>query len=153
MLDQGGLILESLVAAAEGEPQRRAQEVLGQAPPGPPAVAAALTATRAEVPRLPASEALTILESVWPPGISCAPPNHRLCAGIGVDDSQEDKISYRRRSGRLVRTGGRARRDRDVLRLGADLTHTVANPRRSLTAALHGGPKDEWDPAPFEERR
>jgi predicted metal-dependent enzyme (double-stranded beta helix superfamily) len=159
MFDVDELIGASLVAAAEGEPQRAAREVLERAVRNPSAMAAALPTAEAGVTELHVSGALTVLNVVWAPGTSFPPHDHRMWAVIGVYAGQEDNTFYRRAGGGLVPTGGRALRDRDVLVLGHDAIHAVANPRRSLTAAVHvyggdlfGTRRSQWDPATREER-
>lgn len=158
MLDVDELIRESLAAAAERESQLAVREVLERALRNPAAVAAALPPSQAEVTKLHVSEALTVIKVVWAPRISFPPHDHQMWAAIGVYGGEEDNTFYRRRTSGLVETSRRELRERDVLVLGSDAIHAVANPRRTFTAALHvyggdlfGTPRSEWDPTTFEE--
>jgi predicted metal-dependent enzyme (double-stranded beta helix superfamily) len=85
-----------------------------------------------------------------------------MWAAIGIYAGQEDNDFYRRagddRSG-LDDAGGMAVRVGDVLMLGDDVIHSVTNPTRKLTGAIHvyGGdfvnrPRSQWGPGPVAER-
>jgi predicted metal-dependent enzyme (double-stranded beta helix superfamily) len=82
------------------------------------------------------------------------PHDHRIWAVIGIYGGQEDNTFYRRQKGvpGLEKVNGRSLQEKDAVILGADAIHAVANPRRTLTGALHvyGGdffaiPRSEWD--------
>lgn len=99
------------------------------------------------------SPTLTVLNAVWPPGMALYPHDHRMWAAIGIYGGQEDNTFYRRRDGRLVASGGRDLRQRDVVLLGDDTIHAVHNPLRRYTGAIHvyGGDfvnaaRSQWDP-------
>ncbi|MGH2728855.1 MAG: hypothetical protein ACRDKS_17925, partial [Actinomycetota bacterium] len=60
---------------------------------------------------------------------------------------------YRRGPERIVEAGGRMLRESEVIALGADAIHAVANPESRFTGAIHvyGGdfvnqPRSQWDP-------
>ena len=90
------------------------------------------------------------------------PHDHRMWAAIAIYAGQEDNAFYRRdaESRRtLVESGGKEIVTGDVLLLGDDAIHSVANSRDRLTAAIHvyGGdfvhqPRSQWGPGPVEER-
>ena len=102
---------------------------------------------------------LTVLRVAWTPGMVLYPHDHRMWAAIGMYGGQEDNAFYRRAPGGLETAGGRQLPAGDVLVLGDDVIHSVANSRRELAVALHvyggdffNGDRSEWDPDTFEER-
>lgn len=109
------------------------------------------------------SDDLTILHIVWPPEVDLYAHDHNLWAIIGLYGGREDNFFYRRTPDNHIEpSGGRTLMDRDVLCLGSEAVHSVANPTRQWTAALHvyGGnffevERTMWDrgslsPAPFD---
>jgi predicted metal-dependent enzyme (double-stranded beta helix superfamily) len=87
------------------------------------------------------------------------PHDHRMWAAIAIYAGQEDNEFYRRDGRGLTESGGRSLAEGDVLVLGDDVVHAVANPRARLTGAIHvyGGdfvaqPRSQWGPGPLEER-
>jgi predicted metal-dependent enzyme (double-stranded beta helix superfamily) len=108
------------------------------------------------------SRDLTILNVVWGPGMSQIPHNHEMWAVIGIYSGREDNIFWRRRHGqpgRIEAAGAKALGDGDATALGPDIIHSVLNPIRRLTGAIHvyGGdffavPRSEWDPARLVEQ-
>jgi predicted metal-dependent enzyme (double-stranded beta helix superfamily) len=102
---------------------------------------------------------LTVLQVAWTPGIALYPHEHRMWAAIGMYGGQEDNAFYRRVPGGLDPAGGRELPEGEVLLLGDDAIHSVANSRHEFAVALHvyGGDffaaeRSEWDPDTFEER-
>jgi predicted metal-dependent enzyme (double-stranded beta helix superfamily) len=102
---------------------------------------------------------LTVLRVAWTPGMAIYPHDHRMWAAIGMYGGQEDNAFYRRAPGGLETSGGRELPAGDVLVLGDDVIHSVANTRHELAVALHvyggdffNGERSEWDPDTFEER-
>jgi len=102
---------------------------------------------------------LTILRVAWTPGMALYPHEHRMWAVIGMYGGQEDNAFYRRSPGGLEPAGGKEVRQGDVLVLGDDVIHSVANTRRNFAVALHvyGGDffsveRSEWDIDTYEER-
>ncbi len=108
------------------------------------------------------SSELTILNVVWGPGMSQIPHNHEMWAVIGIYTGREDNIFWRRRPGqpgRIEAAGAKALGDGDATPLGPDIIHSVLNPIRRLTGAIHvyGGdffaiPRSEWDPERLVEQ-
>ena len=105
---------------------------------------------------------VTILNVVWGPGMNQLPHNHKMWAVIGIYSGREDNIFWRRRPGepdRIEAAGAKALGDRDAAPLGPDIIHSVLNPIKRMTGAIHvyGGdffavPRSEWDPERLLER-
>jgi predicted metal-dependent enzyme (double-stranded beta helix superfamily) len=102
---------------------------------------------------------LTVLRVAWTPGMTLYPHEHRMWAVIGMYGGQEDNAFFRRTAGGLEGVGGRELPEGEVLVLGHDVIHSVANSRREYAVALHvyggdffSGDRSEWDPDTFEER-
>jgi len=105
------------------------------------------------------SPELTVLHVAWTPGMALYPHEHRMWAVIGMYGGQEDNAFFRRSPGGLTPAGGRELPAGDVLVLGEDAIHSVANSGREFAVALHvyGGDffsaeRSEWDADTFEER-
>jgi predicted metal-dependent enzyme (double-stranded beta helix superfamily) len=118
---------------------------------------------RAGVQVLHRSDELTVLNLVWGPRMCQLPHDHRMWAVIGIYTGREDNIFWRRPAGapggRIEAAGARALGDREALPLGHDIIHSVINPIKRLTAAIHvyGGdffvvPRSEWDPEHLVEQ-
>jgi predicted metal-dependent enzyme (double-stranded beta helix superfamily) len=150
------LVSHFITASEETEPRLAVKEVLERA----------IRAFPDEVEKPPSgwldiwhlSPTLTILNAVWPPGMALYPHDHRMWAAIGIYGGQEDNTFYRRRDGRLVASGGKDLRQRDVVLLGDDTIHAVHNPLRRYTGAIHvyGGDfvnagRSQWDPETLRE--
>jgi predicted metal-dependent enzyme (double-stranded beta helix superfamily) len=102
---------------------------------------------------------LTILRVAWTPGMALNPHEHRMWAVIGMYGGQEDNAFYRRSSRGLEPAGGKELPAGDVLVMGDDVIHSVANSRREFAVALHvyggdffSGARSEWDFDTYEER-
>jgi predicted metal-dependent enzyme (double-stranded beta helix superfamily) len=145
-------------AVAEGDVLQAVRAVVSRAVEGPTAVLKALGApARAEVQTLHRSADLTILNVIWGPWMTVFPHNHNMWAVIGIYTGREDNILWRRvpdaLSGRIEAAGAKALSERDAVPFGRDIIHSVTNPIRRLTGAIHvyGGdffevPRSEWDP-------
>jgi len=108
------------------------------------------------------SDTLTILNTVWSPGLMVRPHNHNMWAVIGVYGGREDNIFWRRLPDDaeydIEAAGAKALSTGDVAPLGADIIHSVTNPTDNLSGALHiyGGDffeeeRSEWDPEKLRE--
>jgi predicted metal-dependent enzyme (double-stranded beta helix superfamily) len=102
---------------------------------------------------------LTVLRVAWTPGMVLNPHEHRMWAVIGMYGGQEDNAFYRRAPAGLEPSGGKELPAGDVLVLGDDVIHSVANSRQEYAVALHvyGGDffnvnRSEWDFDTYEER-
>ncbi len=104
------------------------------------------------------SNELTVLHIVWPPEVELFPHDHNMWAVIGIYGGREDNQFYRRlEDGRIEPHTGKTLTQRDVIGLGSDAVHSVANPTREWTAALHvyGGdfystPRTMWSGETYE---
>jgi len=102
---------------------------------------------------------LTVLQVAWTPGITLYPHEHRMWAVIGMYGGQEDNAFFRRIPGGLEPSGGREVAAGEVLVLGNEAIHSVANSRQEYAVAVHvyGGDffsveRSEWDLETYEER-
>jgi predicted metal-dependent enzyme (double-stranded beta helix superfamily) len=159
MFDLDELIKECEQALAENDSRRAIREVLDRTVAESSAVADVLEHDRAGLNLLHRSETLTILNVVWGPGMVLQPHEHRMWAAIGIYAGQEDNAFFRRNGETIAPSGGKELHESDVLMLGDDAIHSVSNPRRTHTGAIHiyGGdfvstPRSEWDPITMTER-
>jgi predicted metal-dependent enzyme (double-stranded beta helix superfamily) len=149
-------------AARETESRRAIRELLERALADPGAVADTMRPEQGGLALLHQSDDLTVLHAVWAPGMRIYPHNHQMWATIGIYAGQEDNTFYRRAEAdrsTLVESGGKQLRTGDVVTLGDDTIHAVANPTNVLTGAIHiyGGdfvnePRSRWGPGRMEER-
>jgi predicted metal-dependent enzyme (double-stranded beta helix superfamily) len=117
---------------------------------------------RAGVQVLHRSDELTVLNLVWGPQMCQVPHNHEMWAVIGIYTGREDNIFWRRPTaapGRIEAAAAKALSAREAAPLGRDIIHSVVNPIKRLTGAIHvyGGdffavPRSEWDPEHLVER-
>jgi predicted metal-dependent enzyme (double-stranded beta helix superfamily) len=159
VFDLDEFIKECEQALQENDSRRAVREALDRTVAEPAAVADALEHDRAGLNLLHRSDTLTILNVVWAPGMVLQPHEHRMWAAIGIYAGQEDNAFFRRDGETITPSGGKELRETDVLMLGDDAIHSVANPRRSHTGAIHvyGGdfvstPRSEWDSVTMTER-
>jgi predicted metal-dependent enzyme (double-stranded beta helix superfamily) len=115
--------------------------------------------TRGGITTLHRAADLTVLHVAWTPGMTIYPHDHRMWVVIGMYGGQEDNAFFRRAPGGLERAGGRELPAGEVLVLGDDVIHSVANSRRDFAVALHvyggdffGVERSEWDLTTYEER-
>jgi predicted metal-dependent enzyme (double-stranded beta helix superfamily) len=117
---------------------------------------------RAAVQVLHRSAEITVLNLVWGPRMCQLPHNHGMWAVIGIYTGREDNIFWRRPArvsdGRIEAVGAEALSERDAVPLGHDIIHSVINPIKRLTGAIHvyGGDfftasHSEWDPEQLVE--
>lgn len=99
----------------------------------------------------------TVLHFVWPPTLELFPHEHKMWSTVGIYGGIEDNTYYRRAGDTVEVSGQRRGEVGDVLLMGADGIHSVENPTRQWTAALHvyGGdffdhPRLQWDRATGE---
>jgi predicted metal-dependent enzyme (double-stranded beta helix superfamily) len=162
MFDIDRLVADCRAALVEDEDHRAVREVLERAVARPGQVADALAPTEGGLTLLHHAPDLTVLHVVWAPGMRLYPHDHQMWAAIAVYAGQEDNEFFRRAGGdgrTLAGSGGRQLTVGDVLVLGREAIHAVANPLTSLTGAIHvyGGdfvnePRSQWGPGPREER-
>jgi predicted metal-dependent enzyme (double-stranded beta helix superfamily) len=162
MFDVDRFVEECQAAAGEGEPRKAIREVLERAMTQPDAIGEALRPTEGGLELLHHAPDLTVIHVVWAPGMRLYPHDHRMWAAIGIYSGREDNEFFRRAGDErrtLTASGGKVVTDGDVLVLGDDVIHAVANPSNRLTGAIHvyGGdfvnePRSQWGPGPVEER-
>jgi predicted metal-dependent enzyme (double-stranded beta helix superfamily) len=161
MFDVDELVSECVAAGAETEPRLAVRDVLTRALARPDDVAASLRPTEGGISLLHHTPDLTVIHVVWAPGMRLFPHNHLMWAAIGIYAGQEDNTFYRRTGAgerALAESGGKELTVGDVVLLGDDTIHAVANPKDRLTGAIHvyGGdfirtPRSQWDATTLEE--
>lgn len=154
MFDVDEFIRHCQCALSENEPRRAIREVLSREVTASATVAASLEHDSAGINVLHRADDLTVLNVVWGPGMHLQPHDHRMWACIGIYAGQEDNAFFRRDGDTIVESGGKELHERDVLLLGDDAVHSVTNPLRSFTGAIHvyGGDffaqgRSQWNPA------
>ena len=146
-------------AVAEHAPVLAVRDVLDELVADPAALDRALgPVDRGGITTLHCAADLTVLQVAWTPGMAINPHEHRMWAVIGMYGGQEDNAFYRRAPGGLEAAGGRELPTGEVLLLGDDVIHSVANSRREFAVALHvyGGDffsvdRSEWDFETYQE--
>lgn len=164
MFDPERFVEECLAARRADDSHKGVMEVMARAIADPAAVLAGLgEPTEAGLHTLYRSDALTVLNLVWGPGMALQPHNHNMWAAIGLYTGREDNIFWRRLadhpSGKVEAAGAKALGAGDAVPLGRDIIHSVLNPLDRLTGALHvyGGDffapgRSEWDEESLDER-
>ena len=157
MADLDWLVADCRAAARESDGRGAIRETLDRAVTDPRLTSALETASPGLTP-LHQSDDLTVLHVVWPPLVDLFPHDHRMWVAIGVYAGREDNAFYRRDGGRLVASNGATLEARDVKVFGADMIHSVSNPNRAYTGAIHvyggdlfGTPRSQWDRETLEE--
>jgi predicted metal-dependent enzyme (double-stranded beta helix superfamily) len=162
--DPDRFIADCRSARAEDPSHKAVREVVARAVREPAAILKALGGPgRAGIDTLYRSDALTILNVVWGPGMTLMPHDHRMWAVIGIYSGREDNIFWRRikgdPNGAVEAAGARALCTKDAEALGRDIIHSVTNPISRHTGALHvyGGDffavkRSEWDPETLREQ-
>jgi predicted metal-dependent enzyme (double-stranded beta helix superfamily) len=154
------IVARCIAALAEHTPQLAVRDVLDELVADPTALDHALGPVElGGIATLHNAPDLTILRVAWTPGMALNPHEHRMWAVIGMYGGQEDNAFYRRSPGGLDSAGGKEVTAGDVLVLGHDVIHSVANTRREYAVALHvyggdffSGARSEWDFDTYEER-
>ena len=146
-------------AVKEPAPSRAVRETLLGALRRPSEVADVLGSSAAGLDILYNSPELTVLNVIWAPRMSIYPHDHRMWAVIGIYGGAEDNTLFRRGPKSIVKSGGMQLHEGDVFSLGADAIHSVENPMRRYTGAIHvyGGdfvnqPRSQWDPDSLVEQ-
>jgi predicted metal-dependent enzyme (double-stranded beta helix superfamily) len=104
------------------------------------------------------SPELTVLKAAVSAGFTSPPHNHLMWAVIGVYDGQENNYFYRRKGENLEPAGEKELTPSDVLVLGVDAIHAIANPLDRTSYAIHvyggdllGAPRRMWNPFTLKE--
>jgi predicted metal-dependent enzyme (double-stranded beta helix superfamily) len=154
------IVARCQTALAEHTPVLAVRDVLDELVADPAGLERALGAVQTGgITTLHHAADLTVLHVAWTPGMALYPHEHRMWAAIGMYGGQEDNAFFRRAAGGLEAAGGRELPAGEVLVLGDDAIHSVANSGREFAVALHvyGGDffsveRSEWDPETHEER-
>jgi predicted metal-dependent enzyme (double-stranded beta helix superfamily) len=162
MFDLDEFLVACQDARAETEPRRAIKELLSETLSRPDEVADALQPQEGGLNVLHSSPELTVLHVVWAPHMQLYPHDHLMWAAIGIYAGQEDNTFFRRVNDErrtLTESGSKELKTGEVVVLGDDTVHAVANPKDYLTGAIHvyGGdfihqPRSQWGPGPREER-
>jgi len=160
MFEVERLVEECQAGLRESAPEAAVKAVLERAMAQPAQVERALgTPTIGQITTLHHSAALTMLHVIWTPGMAIYPHDHRMWAIIGLYGGREDNVFYRRTPHGLEAAGGKPIEARGVALLGPAIIHSVTNPLRQFTGAIHvyGGDffavsRSEWDPETLQER-
>ena len=158
-LDVDQIVARCRDALDEATPALAVREVLAQLVAQPALLEAALDPVEeGGIQTLHRGPDLTVLRIAWTPGISLNPHEHAMWAVVGLYGGREDNTFFRRSPAGLQPAGGRQLQANDVLVMGKEAIHAVANPRREFAVALHvyGGDffdatRSEWDPVTFQE--
>jgi len=166
MFDKDQFVTECLEAVRSGDrPQSVVKEIVGRSVSSASSIEKEVgdATTGPMLTTWHRSDDLTVLHIVWPPEVDLFAHDHNMWAVIGVYGGREDNQFYRRREdGRIEPNTGKTITSGDVVALGPEVVHSVTNPTREWTAALHvyGGdffatPRTMWDaqthqPMPFD---
>ncbi len=162
--DKDELVAACLRAVrSEADPRRAVKDIVERAVSDPASIESEVRPWT-ESPMLTVwhrSEELTVLHIVWPPDVDLFAHDHAMWANIGIYGGREDNTFYRRlENGRIEPNTQKSVLVRDVVSLGSDVVHSVANPTRDWTAALHvyGGeffttPRTMWSKETYEPMR
>ena len=141
MFEAERFVADCRAAFAEVPTHKAVREVLASTVSDPSAVLKGLgEPKRAEIQKLFHSDALTIINVVWAPGMMVMPHNHRMWAVIGIYTGREDNVFWRRVKGtpnKIEAAGAKALCATDAEPLGSDIIHSVINPIDRLTGAIH----------------
>jgi predicted metal-dependent enzyme (double-stranded beta helix superfamily) len=160
MLNVDQFVTDCRAALRQSAPELAVKELLERTVANPSDVEAALGAPReGKVGILHHASDLTILNVVWTPGMAVYPHDHRMWAVIGLYGGREDNTFYRRSAEGLQVAGGKQLETGNVAVLGQSVIHSVANPLRVFTGAIHiyggdffGTPRSEWDRETLQEQ-
>ena len=159
VFDVDSFVSECRASLSERRPQLAIRELVERAVAAPGAIDNAIGGpTKGGFQTLHRSPELTVLQFVWPPAVVLFPHDHRMWAAIGIYGGGEDNTFYRRVPDRIEVSGGKRLEAGDVALLGTETIHSVSNPHRQYTAAIHvyggdyfGTPRSQWDSSGNEE--
>jgi predicted metal-dependent enzyme (double-stranded beta helix superfamily) len=164
MFDLERFVADCRAGLAQDNSHKSVREVVARAVSNPGAVLKALgEPKRAELQTLYRAPDLTVLNVIWAPSMTLMPHNHQMWAVIGVYAGREDNIFWRRvpgTPGMVEAAGASSLAPKDAQPLGKDIIHSVINPTRRFTSAIHvyggdffGVERSEWDPETLCEER
>ena len=154
-------VADCRAALTDADPMSALHAVVERAVVEPSALVRALgEPRRSQVQKLHHASDLTILNVIWAPCMTIMPPDHRMCAVIGIYGGREDNIFWQRSDGKLRAVGARDLATGDCALLPQAAIHSVTNPIAKLSGAIHVYAGDffaiersEWDPETLSERR
>ena len=122
------------------------------------------TPTRAGIDLLYRGADMTIINIAWGWRQITLPHSHNTWAVIGIYDGREDNMFWRRipeaADGRIEAAGARCLCAGDVTSLGPEIIHSVTNPLKKITGAIHiyGGDfiaqeRSQWDEETLTENK
>ncbi len=140
--------------------QRAVDEVLARAVSDPARILAGLgEPEEAGLEVLHRADDLTILKVIWAPQMVLLPHNHNMWASIGIYTGREDNIVWQRKGSKVEAIGAASLSEKEVFPLKQDAIHSVINPIRRFTGAIHiyGGDffapgRSEWNAETLAER-
>lgn len=139
--DKDAFVAECLTAVrTEDRAHRAVKEIVERTVSDPTAIESEMTGVL-DGPMMTIwhrSDELTVLHIVWPPEVDLLAHDHNMWAVIGLYGGREDNSFYRRLpDGRIELNTGKTLLRTDTVGLGSDVVHSVANPTKEWTAALH----------------
>jgi predicted metal-dependent enzyme (double-stranded beta helix superfamily) len=161
MFDVETFVEDCKAAVAERAGPLAVRDLVARAVSDPAAVLEGLgEPTEAGFQPLYRDDDLTILNFAWAPLMSLLPHDHNgMWAVIGLYSGREDNIFWRRTEETIETSGAEALSTGEVTVLGGNVVHSVLNPIRKMTLALHvyGGDffapgRSEWDPETLVRR-
>jgi predicted metal-dependent enzyme (double-stranded beta helix superfamily) len=164
MFDKDQFIADCRAALDGGRESLNVREVVARAVADPAAMIKGLgEPTSGGIEPILRSPELTIINLRWPSQMVIMPHDHTMWAVIGIYSGREDNMLWRRlpddAHGKIEAVGAKALSTGDVQIFGPDVIHSVVNPIRRVTGAIHvyGGDfyaaeRSEWDAESLEER-
>ena len=160
MLNLDQFVADCRAALRQASPELAVKEIVERAVTSPSEVEAVLgTPREGKIGVLHHDHDLTILNVVWTPGMAVYPHDHRMWAVIGLYGGREDNTFYRRSPEGLQVAGAKQLETGNVAVLRQAIIHSVANPLRAFTGAIHiyggdffGTPRSEWDRETLQEQ-
>ncbi|MCJ7556662.1 MAG: hypothetical protein MUP90_07080 [Gammaproteobacteria bacterium] len=158
-MDTDRFVEDCIAANRDSDPQAAVIEVLARAVHRPADVLAAIGEPReAGINVFHRSDTLTIFSATWTPRMNLMPHDHLMWANIGIYTGREDNIMWRRSRETIEAFGAKALFEGDTACLPIDAIHSVTNPLRRFTGAIHiyGGDffeirRSMWNPETLEE--
>jgi predicted metal-dependent enzyme (double-stranded beta helix superfamily) len=151
-VDLESLLADLTEAVREDAPQLAVRDVLQRALEHRSDLADALPCTKAELVPLLTTPELTVIKTVWAPGMTVPPHDHQMWGAIAVYTGKEQNTFWRRAGAGIEESGGRELSSGDVGLMGVETIHSVHAPlAREWTGAIHvyGGdfmaqPRSMW---------
>lgn len=152
-IDLDDLINDCVAAVNDAHPHAAVKEVLERAVSRPSALEAALPAPVQQMTILHVSDELTMFQLVNGPRFAFCAHDHAAWSAVALYTGQEENLFYRRTPAGLQPTNGKVHSAGEVLLMGSETIHSIANPLSSCNAAIHvfgGNPwkleRRQWDP-------